>query len=350
VASSKPLNWQISDIIQWYKKKELVVNETFQRYSVWSPKAKTFLIDTIIQELPLPKIYIRTKLDAKRQTSIREIVDGQQRIRTIVEFANNEFRLSSRSEHYKGFSYDDLSEDDKEKFLGYNITIEQLLNASDDDVIDIFARLNSYTVNLNMAEKRHAEFQTDFKFAIRKTSQNYRSFIEKFKVFTTKQRFRMADDEFFAEVYSVILNGITDGGSNRLYKLYKEQDDEKFNEDVNKGVRKKLDAVINYLDKDLASAFQNTFSKHYHLLMIIAGFLHHKYGIPKGQIDVMPERRALASKEKILDELSTIERELEQEDPSPKYKAFVDACSSSPHRIASRKIRFPFICNIFGAH
>lgn len=346
MATSKPLNWQISDIIQWFKKKELVVNEDFQRHSVWTPQAKTFLIDTILNELPLPKIYIRTIIDPKRQTSIREIVDGQQRIRSIVEFANNEFSLLKRSENFFGLKYESLEEDDKEKFLGYNITVEQLLNATDDDVIDIFARLNSYTVSLNAAEKRHSGFQTEFKFAVRKASQDFRPFIEKYKVFTTKQRFRMLDDQFIAEIYQLLIDGVSDGGSAKLFKLYRSQDDDAFNEGINKKYRKKIDAGFEFLDKEIGIALSGIFSKHYHLLMILAAFFHIKFGLPDGQIGTMPARGQLARKEKIIEELGKLEMEFDSEPPPAKYKKFIEASTSSPHRIVTRKERFLFLCKI----
>jgi len=227
MATAKPITWQIADVIQWYRKKELIINERFQRHSVWTPQAKTYLIDTILQELPIPKIYIRTILDPKRQTSIREIVDGQQRIRAIYEFANDEITLSSRSELFRGKKYSDLSEDEQERFLGATLTVEHLLNASDDDVIDIFARLNSYTVTLNAAEMRHAKYQTEFKFAVRKCSQAHRIFIEKYNIFTTKQRFRMLDDEFFSQVYQVLDQGVVDGGQRNIDRFYKLMTDEK---------------------------------------------------------------------------------------------------------------------------
>ncbi|OGP76869.1 MAG: hypothetical protein A2W09_03820 [Deltaproteobacteria bacterium RBG_16_50_11] len=347
MAKSKPINLQVSDIIQWFKKDELVINETFQRHAVWTPQAKTFFIDTILHELPLPKIYLRTILDPKHQTSIREVVDGQQRIRTIVEFASNKLKLSKRSEDFQGKRYDDLDDETKELFLGYTLTVEQLINATDDDVIDIFARLNSYTVTLNFAEKRHAEFQSEFKFAVRKASTRFRPFIEKYKVFSTKQRFRMADDEFMAEVFGVILQGVTDGGAPRISKLYKTQDDDTFTDSVSKEVRKKITFAFDFLENEMAEALSGMFSKHYHLLMIIAAICHHKYGIPKGQIDVLPERRNLASKETILSRLAELERAFEVDNPPAKYKSFIEASSGATPRIASRKVRFKMFASIF---
>lgn len=219
MATSKPVTWLISDVINWFKTKELIINESFQRHSVWSPQAKTLLIDSILNELPVPKIFIRTKIDPKLQKTLKEIVDGQQRVRSIVEFANDEFALNNKSENFKGKKYSDLTPEVQQAFLGYTLTAEQLLNASDDDVIDIFARLNSYTVSLNATEKRHATFQTELKFFIRRMSVKYRWFIEKYSIFTIKQRFRMADDEFFAELVHLIIKGIQDGGAEKITKF-----------------------------------------------------------------------------------------------------------------------------------
>jgi hypothetical protein len=349
MAKSKPLTLQISDIIQWYRKKELVINETFQRYSVWTPQAKTFLIDTILHELPIPKLYLRTKLDPKRQTSIREVVDGQQRIRAIVEFADNNFRLLKRSEDFQGLKYDDLDDEQKEAFLGYTLTIEQLLNATDDDVIDIFARLNSYTVTLNAAEKRHAEFQTEFKFAVRKASEKFRPFVEQFNIFTVKQRFRMADDEFMAEAFGLVLNGVTDGGAARMEKLYKQQSDKKFTENIHKDIIAKLAYAIGFLEKKVPEILSNQFCKHYQLLMIIAAILHHKYGIPDGQVVKLPARKKLASKDKILEEIAKLERAFSRDDKSAEDSEFIESSTSSTQRIASRRIRFRRFVQIFEA-
>lgn len=348
MAKSKPLTLQISDIIQWYRNKELVINETFQRYSVWTPQAKTYLIDSILHELPIPKIYLRTILDPKRQSSLREIVDGQQRVRAIVEFADNKFRLTKRSEDFQGRTYEGLDDGEKEIFLGYTLTVEQLLNAGDDDVIDIFARLNSYTVTLNSAEKRHAEFQTEFKFAVRKASEKFRPFLEKHKIFTLKQRFRMADDEFMAYLFGIVINGITDGGAERLLKLYKEQNDKVFTDEIHRKIIEKLSFAFNFMDTTVPEILAGPLSQHYQLLMMIASILHHQYGIPSGQIGQMPARTKLASRDKILTGIAELERAFSQDPPPDNYKQFIETSSAATPRIAGRKVRFLIFVEIFG--
>jgi len=43
-------------------------------------------MDTIIRGKPIPKVFIRQKLNAITRVSIREVVDGQQRLKTILSY------------------------------------------------------------------------------------------------------------------------------------------------------------------------------------------------------------------------------------------------------------------------
>jgi len=342
MATSKPISWLISDILNWFKSKELVINESFQRHSVWSPQAKTLLIDSILNELPVPKIFIRTKIDAKRQKAIKEIVDGQQRIRSIVEFANDEFALNSKSEKFKGMHYSDLSQDVQEAFLGFVITAEQLLNATDDDVIDIFARLNSYTVALNAAEKRHAAYQTELKFFVRRMSVKYRWFIEKYSVFTVKQRFRMADDEFFAELVRLVIDGIQDGGAAKITKFYKDTSDEFFDESKQQNVETLLYEVIHFLDSELGAFLKGSLGKHYQIYALCAAYFHIKEKIPR--LAEMPPFGRIRTKQDLAAKLLRLEKELD-DDIDTEFKK---ASSSSTQRIRARKPRIKAFIDAIG--
>jgi hypothetical protein len=347
MTTSKPTLLQVSDLIQWYRKKELVINESFQRHSVWKPQARIYLIDTILNELPIPKIFIRSIIDPIKQTSIREVVDGQQRIKAMLDFADNKMRLSSRSENFSGLTYQELDDEKKEVFLGYTVVVEQLLNASDDDVIDVFSRINSYTVSLNEAEKRHAQYQTDFKFFVRDLSTKYRWFIEKHSVFSLRQRFRMADDTFFAEVASLFLNGVVDGGAPKLDALYKGQTDEVFTPSARKKLLSEIGDVIAYLEKNYSDVLSGNLSKHYQLLMIIAAVAYLRHDMPYGQIESPPARGALDEVSTIRNRLSELSLALDGAKVSKDLRRFVDASSGATNRIASRRIRFIVFLNAF---
>ncbi|HEX7261236.1 MAG TPA: DUF262 domain-containing protein, partial [Luteolibacter sp.] len=85
--ASIPQTYTISDFIEWHNKNQLILSPDFQRGSVWTASAKVFLIDTILNDFPIPQIYFRTKIDPTSQSTVREVIDGQQRLRAILEFA-----------------------------------------------------------------------------------------------------------------------------------------------------------------------------------------------------------------------------------------------------------------------
>ena len=140
--------YSINDFVEWSKNEQLELNPFFQRRPVWSEKAKSYLMDTIVRGKPIPKIFIRQKINVSTKSSFREVVDGQQRLKAIIDFAEDRLVLSKRAQEFRGLKYSTLSEDQKGEFLEYAIAVDSLVNASTDDVLEVFARLNSYTVSL----------------------------------------------------------------------------------------------------------------------------------------------------------------------------------------------------------
>src|SRR5947208_9602966 len=80
-------HYKVSDFISWAKASTLILSPSFQRRSVWPAGAKSYLIDTIVRGLPIPIIFLREqKTDLDSLEPKREVVDGQQRIRTLLTF------------------------------------------------------------------------------------------------------------------------------------------------------------------------------------------------------------------------------------------------------------------------
>lgn len=102
----KPKTASINDFREWHNRGELVLQPRFQRREVWSPKAKSFLIDTILRGFPVPAVYLRQKISIPTQKTIREVVDGQQRIGTILAYLNDEFPVSKvHNKSYGGLKF-----------------------------------------------------------------------------------------------------------------------------------------------------------------------------------------------------------------------------------------------------
>ena len=134
----------------------------YQRPPVWSRKQKQLLMDTILRNYDIPKFYWRavTREDGKKY----EVIDGQQRLRAIWEFASDGFPLGRDIDPIDGYNvagrkYSDLPDEVMEIFDTYSIDVVVVTDAQsaehEEEVRDMFLRLQNGTT-LKAQEKRNA--------------------------------------------------------------------------------------------------------------------------------------------------------------------------------------------------
>lgn len=346
VQIGSPEFFRVTDFVDWSRDKRLELNPDFQRRAVWNQDIKSYLVNSILMGFPMPKVYMRTKIDTTSQKTVREVVDGQQRIRTILEFASNSLRLNKRAAQYSGLRYQDLSNDDKQAFLSYTISVEQLVNASNNVVLEIFYRLNTYSVPLNAAELRNAQHNGEFKFAVRDSSVSLTWFWDKYEILSTRQRLRMADDELVAEMYGVLIDGVKNAGKPYLDRLY-QRFDARFTDAQN--ISEKMTTVISFMDKNLSPAMQDElFSRPPQFLMLFAVVAHKLYDLPPGDLgDDLPTRqrdRSLDTERAVIN-LLNLSAAVAQDPPPSDVADFAFASRGATVRISSRRVRFREIWN-----
>ena len=254
--ASVPQTYTISDFIEWQKKGQLVLSPDFQRGSVWTTTAKVFLIDTVLNDLPVPQVYFRTKIDPVSQTTIREVVDGQQRLRAILEFASGKLKLTSKAQNFKGKHYKDLELAQQEAFLAYRLPVVQLLNASDADVLEVFARLNSYSVKVTPAELRHAEYSEPVKWAIYDATREWSSLWSEYRIVSVRDSVRLKNTSVMAEFFMTLEQGFDDGGEaiiGRYYKSHKKHSEAHF-----LPLRDSIDSVLKEIIGQTVQDFSDT--------------------------------------------------------------------------------------------
>ena len=338
--------YTIADLFEWYQTKRLVVNPVFQRRNVWTAPAKVFLIDTILRRLPIPKIYIRQKVDLESKQSYREVVDGQQRLRAIFEFAADKLTLTSRAGDLAGHRYTTLGTELQEAFLSYPLAVEQLINASDDDVLEVFSRLNSYTLPLNGQEGRHAKFQGEFKWTVHEYARQWSILWDQFGVLSTRSRVRMGDDELMAQMFGIMIDGVTDGGQGNINRLYSRME-HKF--DNQKAITTKVDNILNYMIEQFGDILGSTSLRNAaSFLMWFAAVAHGLYEIPAGDVGSdMPNERdsALTDIDSARNNLFTLADVLDTSEDhsnalSKELHLYWASSQRSTHRMSSRKPRF----------
>lgn len=217
---------QISDIIQWNEKGELELSPKYQRNNVWNEKAKAYLIDTIVRGLPIPPIFLRQQVDINTKSTNREIIDGQQRIRAILEFVVDEkfFIKKAHNKEYGGKTYSELDKDIKENILSYEIVAEVVTEKDEGIIYDMFARLNSNNYVLNKQEIRNSKFWGDFKVLVYNLSSKYRDFFLTYRVLSDHDCTRMKDAELVTSMIVLLLYGIVSETPSSIDKIYGQYD------------------------------------------------------------------------------------------------------------------------------
>lgn len=197
----------ISDIRDWSEMGRLELRPDFQRREVWSGPARIMLMDTILRNIPMPKIYLANTI--KEDKTYRVVIDGQQRISAILSFLRDEFSLEAPfSGEEKGQKFSEFSQNIKDKFLSYQIDFNEAVKPSEEEVREVYARVNKYTVPLNKQELRRADFPGDFLNVSEELAVN--EYFDQFRIFTATNRRRYADVEYVSELLAAMIKGIQD--------------------------------------------------------------------------------------------------------------------------------------------
>jgi hypothetical protein len=137
-----------------HSKERIDPRPKYQRDAVWKRHQQQLLIDSMLRGYDVPKIYLR-ELPGNKQYSF-ETIDGQQRLRAIWEFFNNEYRLNADFSPEQGaVLYSELDMETKRRLDHYSITVVIVRDAAEIETREMFCRLQNGTP-LNSAEKRNA--------------------------------------------------------------------------------------------------------------------------------------------------------------------------------------------------
>lgn len=272
--------YNINDFINWYHAGELEISPKYQRNPVWNLKAKSYLIDSILRGLPVPQIFIRQVIDTRTKKTMREVIDGQQRLRTIIEFINNEFAiLKSHNSELANMTYDSLDEELQEDFLSYELPVEVIKVKDDSIIYDMFARLNTNSMTLNKQELRNAKYWGEFKVFIYRLAAKWRNFFIEINMYNDKSLSRMLDIENLSSLIVLIIDGVITESSGKIDDYY-----EKYDEDfpILDEVEQKFEKVMNTIKNIFHSNkfTTNYFHRKNYFYTLFAVIAHIKFGLP----------------------------------------------------------------------
>ena len=232
--------YKVSDFLSWQRARTLVLSPRFQRRGVWNPGAKSYLIDTIVRGLPIPIIFLREqKSDLGSLEPKREVVDGQQRLRTLISYIDptllsdhnpnrDDFQVKAvHNPQLANRNFSELPAEFRQRILDYEFSVHVLSSGVDDrEVLSIFARMNSTGVRLNSQELRNARFFGGFKTSMYGTALGHLPRWRTWRIFREDDIARMQEVELTSEFAFLMLSGMTAKSEATLDQLYEEKDDQ----------------------------------------------------------------------------------------------------------------------------
>lgn len=188
MADLQPQTLSIQTIYSWFDENKIFVNRRYQRKLVWTLFEKQKLIESILKKYPIPALFLAEKED---EAGSYEIIDGLQRLQAIMSFiemeystidgkwfdANQFLTAKNRSEegHFaiKKVSHL-LSSKDTSSILNYSLAISIMRNSKEEEINDVFDRINTYGHRLSEQERRQAGVRNEFSNMVREIACSLR--------------------------------------------------------------------------------------------------------------------------------------------------------------------------------
>lgn len=337
--------YNISDFLEWHQTGLLELSPKFQRRSVWTEKAKSYLVDTILKGKPIPKILITQTLNVGR--NVRTVVDGQQRLRAILGYINGDFKVSrAHNREFAGLLFEDLPEDVQSEYLKYEIGVDMLFDLAFEDILDIFARLNTYSVKLNPQELLNAQYLGYFKQSAYSLGFKYAAYWIDAEVLSEKEVTRMAEAELSSDLLGSLIEGIQP--KKAIPNLYKKYDDsEKVSIEAAEGFDKVM-AVIGAIYPS-TNLRETNFHRIHFFYSLFVSIAHCLFELPN--LSGVPRIKILDGNigqiRNTLDEISARYDEVTAKDalpPDDDYRDFIEASRRATTDLSVRKSRTEFIC------
>ncbi len=183
ILSITPRGMSVQEAYRLYRENRLIVNRKYQRKLVWLLEEKQKLIDSLIQDYPIPLILLADV--STEGSSCYEIMDGMQRLNAIFSFIDNVYSFNGKYFDTHEFSrakqasemglFEARSREDTDflepqicaNILDYQLAVTIFPISSEYQVTDVFGRINSGGRQLSSQEKRQAGMVDNFSMLVR---------------------------------------------------------------------------------------------------------------------------------------------------------------------------------------
>lgn len=195
---------------------KIILEVPFQRQYVWKDDKASQLIESIIMNVPIPPIYFAEEEDGKWL-----VIDGLQRLNSLLRFFQNEFGLKKLDilKDLEKKKFKDLPPKAKSLLSNGLIRVNVIKKDSHEDIkYDIFMRLNKGAVTLNYQELRNCLYRGNLNDVAKYIVENNTEFLKILNL--KKPHTRFLDVEFIIRFLALHSDLQRDDNGNFLMKSY----------------------------------------------------------------------------------------------------------------------------------
>jgi len=294
----------------------------------------------------MPKIYYRMQVNPTTVKSVREVVDGQQRLDAIFNYIENQFPIRKSHGEAGGKRFRDLDPDTQNRLLYYDVAADLLVGADDAQVLQVFARINSYSLVLNAQEKRNAKYLGLFKELAYRLGTSHVSFWTQRGILSDANVARMSEAELTSELLVAIIAGLQDKKKS-LNRFYEDYEDLFPNQ---RAVETQFERILSWIDEYVGFYLPKTaFARRalfYSLFMAVADAM---FGIKKGRGPIVGFAKKPLGKtqaDELRRELTEITVGIRAEKPPRKLAAFALASAGQTDNVRPRQVRHDYLMRI----
>jgi hypothetical protein len=206
--------WSIKEFLNLYSSGHLDLNPSYQRNTIWSTTAQRRLISTIKNGYPLPNFFVH-----KRDKTQYEMVDGQQRSRSILAYWSGDLKDDDGQTLSPKIKSSPESKEFIRFYEEYQLNICIIDPIDQRDIENFYVLVNSSGLRLNAPELRKAEYSDSRVLKLATFLANSDEF-ESLRLFTDRSSDRMNDIDFVSELLAFLRYGFSDK-KEKVDELYK---------------------------------------------------------------------------------------------------------------------------------
>ena len=267
--------WTIQDLIDAHEADQIELNPPYQRNAVWRLSSQKLLIESIKSHWPLPTFFL-----LKRKKGKYDMVDGQQRARSIIGYWKGQFPDNNNIIFSDTFKKDKSNKAEVNQFSKHKLNFTLMTKEDSEDIEEFYSRVNTTGLRLSKGEViQAAQVKTKLLNLVQNIAEH--PLFTELKLFSASTLNRMNDIDFISELVALLEFGITEKkyAADKLFA--NDISEKKYSE-----LEKKFIKILKHISRfDSITPMRVTRYRQINDFYTLVGFLNNNLNVNKATLD-----------------------------------------------------------------